>query len=78
MTTLRLTWQPGDSNTPETMTAAMSPARAAELQQLLADGTDFGETAMWIDVRLDSEPPHAPFMPRLFRLARITEIEVAR
>jgi hypothetical protein len=74
MTLVRLTWQPDDS-VAETMTADLPAARVGELQALLADpDTDFGEAAMWIPVRLDTEPPGAPFMKRLFRLSRITAV----
>ncbi|MWA08813.1 DUF1653 domain-containing protein [Streptomyces sp. BA2] len=57
------------------MAADLPAARIRELQDLLADPTaDFGEAAMWIPVRLDTEPRNAPFAKRLFRLARITAV----
>lgn len=74
MTLVRLTWQPDDSDA-ETMTADLPAARVSELQVLLADpATNFGEAAMWIPVRLDTEPRAAAFTKRLFRLARITAV----
>lgn len=76
MTYVRLTWQPANTTTPETMTADIPPARITELRELITDpNVDLGETVLWIPVRLDHEPPDAPFTKLLFRLARITAID---
>ncbi len=72
MTVARLTWRPGDTTTPETLTVDLPAARIRELQDLI--GTpDWvqSETAMWIPC--DSGPGQ-PVVKRLFRLARITAI----
>ncbi|MGP3752181.1 hypothetical protein [Streptomyces sp. IBSNAI001] len=66
-----LTWQPDDTDQPETVTVDMPWARLVELRQLLAAGADFGDTVMWISTRNDD----GTYTPRLFRLARITATE---
>ncbi|WP_405391090.1 hypothetical protein OG596_26480 [Streptomyces sp. NBC_01102] len=66
-----LTWQPNDTDQPETVTVDMPATRLSELQTLLAAGADFGDTVMWIPTRNDD----GTYTPRLFRLARITAAE---
>lgn len=73
---VHLTWQPDDDGGPETIIAEMAAAHVSELQDLLAEGVDFGETAIWIPVPT-GDAPGAPFHKRLFRLARITNVTAA-
>lgn len=75
-THVRFTWQPDDSDAPETLTAYMTRAHAAELRDLIADPAALGEAVMWIPTLLDSEPMGAPFRNRLFRVARITHVDI--
>jgi hypothetical protein len=67
----RLTWQPDDTDQPETLTVDMPANRVSELQTLLAADAYFGDTVMWIPTRSED----GTYTPRLFRLARITAIE---
>lgn len=67
-----LTWQPDDTPGPETLTVELPAGRVAEMRELI--GTEAwarSEAVMWIPCRHDD----GLMAPRLFRLARITNIE---
>lgn len=69
----RMTWQPDDISGPETLTVELPAERVAEMRDLI--GTEAwarSEAVMWIPCR---PAPGGPMAPRLFRLARITNIE---
>ncbi|MDJ0342224.1 hypothetical protein QMK19_03360 [Streptomyces sp. H10-C2] len=68
----RFTWQPDDTDGPETITVDLPTERIEEMRQLI--GTPAwanSEAATWIPCRTG---PGAPVKKWLFRLARITAI----
>lgn len=69
-----LTWQPTDTDQPETVTVDMPADWIAELQRLIDAHHDFGDAVAWIPVRDTT----GAYTPRLFRLARTTATEVSR
>ncbi|MEU7737859.1 hypothetical protein AB0B51_33160 [Streptomyces griseus] len=69
-----LTWQPDDTDQPETVTIDMPAHLVADLQHLIDARHDFGDAVAWIPTRDDA----GAYIPRLFRLARITATEGAR
>lgn len=69
---VRLTWQPDDIPTPETLTADIPGRRVREMRELL--GTDEwkqSEAVMWIPCRVND----GPMKEMLFRLARILDVQ---
>lgn len=69
-----LTWQPADTDQPESVTVDMPAHWLAELQRLIDARHTFRDAVAWIPVR-DAD---WAYTPRLFRLARITATEGAR
>lgn len=69
-----LTWQPTDTDQPETVTIDMPAHWIADLQHLIDTKHDLGDAVAWIPVRDTT----GAYTPRLFRLARITATEGAR
>ncbi|MCX4605441.1 hypothetical protein OG402_33790 [Streptomyces anulatus] len=65
-----LTWQPTDTNQPETVTVDMPAPWLDEFQMLRSRDHDFGEAVAWIPVRDTT----GTCTPRLFRLGRILSI----
>ncbi|WP_069743057.1 hypothetical protein [Streptomyces sp. EN23] len=66
----QLTWQPTDTDQPETVTIGMPAPWLDEFQMLRSRGHDFGEAVAWIPTRNSD----GTYTPRLFRLVRILNV----
>lgn len=71
----RLTWLPADTTTPETLTVDLPPERIAEMRELI--GTEAWTTSDAVMLILCQGRPEPTWGKRLFRLARITDVEPA-
>lgn len=72
----RLTWQPSDTDSPETLTADIPDDLVHQMRELM--GTTqwaTSEAVAWLSCRSRDDQP---FKRRLFRLARITALEAQR